>query len=496
MCQSAKEQLLAFFTDADGSWRSGQAMTHKTRLPVAGKHAGLDAIMKFHGLTWAQCNSRLAAYKMSKKLVADFTALDVSEDAIRANVDDEDIEDLLKECQRRLTCSLFIEFHPGMDLLLTACCTKGVVEDDALVSFWEGRLNGLVELHVQHFPRTKNQLNSKRLAFEGQRRITQNTDLHSRFLAEIDRLTLGRSEAGSVGILPEEYRAPAPSHQVLRSFCTNLDDMLYDVWIKCIRESTLAPFVIPRDSSALDTRLHDVVYYIASSCGSKYRKRSRQLDTAGVDYYASWIEFVKKNFIAADIARDLELPTDLVDRRNRRSLMYACPRFFNFVKIVEATFCTNLSLEALALHGGTIVGDLFQRLKETEHIRVLFDECLVGTGCERATDQDEVTQAWDDMFEYTLRYYLRMRGKDFTKTVNDATRVKAAGDSATTRVSVQVAFNLAKEKGEKERKVADSAAAVSGGDEESESDSDEEALDASGLPAISAEYAIPLRLSV
>ena len=93
--------------------------------------------------------------------------------------------------------------------------------------------------------------------------------------------------------------------------------------------------------------------------GSKCIKHLRVLDRA-----ATWLQFTRLNFIDSDIARDLKLPTGLIDRKSRGSLMYPCPQFF-----VE-----NLSVEALVLRGNDIVHAVTTALKEAPHVRAAFDK--------------------------------------------------------------------------------------------------------------------------
>ena len=175
----------------------------------------------------------------------------MSDAQIRAKVEWEAVEIILSETHRRLLCSLYIEFNPQMVALLDVC-----LKVPRLIQFWKERVAGLVTLHLAHFPLSKNRLNSKRLAFEEARRASQNETIHADFVALVASIR-GASSAGSTGHIFQLVSCD----QDLRSLCTNVDDMIHDVWRKNIQDATIPPLCIPEDAKLVDARLYRRLYY-------------------------------------------------------------------------------------------------------------------------------------------------------------------------------------------------------------------------------------------
>jgi hypothetical protein len=169
-----------------------------------------------------------------------------------------------------------------------------------------------------------------------------------------------------------------------------------------------------------------VIYYVA---GWMLYIASMAL-TVARDKRLLFFGFSESQSINEDMAKSMDLPTSLVDRRKHKSSVYCSRDYFEFICFVESVFFANLSLKMMLAY---VDGDIISQIK----ISIL--------GNERAKERFAMLLGVDfDTFQcqqlmvYILERYTNMRGTFFVQYLkgNSGDQIKKLAESRATITKV------------------------------------------------------------
>jgi len=113
--------------------------------------------------------------------------------------------------------------------------------------------------------------------------------------------------------------------------------------------------------------------------------------------------------INASLAKSIDLPIDLVDKRQHGSLMYCTQQCFDFICFAESIYLANLTLEMMmAYNDGTINSVIKSSILSSNLAMEKNDALLSGI----AVDDNQCQQ----LMAYVIDWYANMRGTYFVKT--------------------------------------------------------------------------------
>lgn len=142
------------------------------------------------------------------------------------------------------------------------------------------------------------------------------------------------------------------------------------------------------------------------------------------------------------IAQDL--PVTLVQRRTRGSLLFASKDFFDFVVLVEQAFSSLLTMENILAHGARLVSRAHELIRTNELVGAAFEICMLPVHEDAACKSGIQFIDSTPLLLQLLKTYVRLRGKDFVKTLVDKLKLKqAAAVANTTRSKLAAAASSA-----------------------------------------------------
>jgi hypothetical protein len=144
------------------------------------------------------------------------------------------------------------------------------------------------------------------------------------------------------------------------------------------------------------------------------------------------------------IAQDL--PVTLVQRRHRTrgSLLFASKDFFYFVVLVEQAFSSLLTMENILAHGARLVSRAHELIRTNELVGAAFEICMLPVHEDAACKSGIQFIDSAPLLLQLLKTYVRLRGKDFVKTLVDKLKLKqAAAVANTTRSKLAAAASSA-----------------------------------------------------
>jgi hypothetical protein len=150
--------------------------------------------------------------------------------------------------------------------------------------------------------------------------------------AQIDFDRAGESKLKSfVANFMEEYDGSGlPRAEVSRIGFGHLGRFLHHVmfmvWSHSVCDHNKPPVEFP-DDCLMDKHARPVIYYVA---GWMLYSASKAL-TVARDKRLLFFGFFESQSIAEDMAKSMDLPTSLVDRRKRKSLVYCSRDYFEFI---------------------------------------------------------------------------------------------------------------------------------------------------------------------
>ena len=82
--------------------------------------------------------------------------------------------------------------------------------------------------------------------------------------------------------------------------------------------------------------------------------------TVAVDNRPLFFRFAARHTIDECVAKGMNLPTSLVERRTRRALVYCTWEYFYFICVIESIYLTNLTLKMMMAYND---GDIVTKIK-------------------------------------------------------------------------------------------------------------------------------------
>jgi hypothetical protein len=451
------------------------------RMPMANCNHALDALIEKYALSRAQASRQLRNWKL------DF----FEQSQVSVSVTAEDVEMRIKN-SISISTGDFVR-----ELLETVCAhspnssssSTAVDEQDGRLyrSFLEKKpvcvpiLQELLNSDSEHpcfsllkdvvdkftaragqiFPKTAKSLPNTEIQFTVMRRRDKETFI-SQWCEKCKTLS-------SVNDVSERHRM---------AVFVALEIFLFIKWSKASVEMDRPPIIFPTENG-VSTYALPVVYYTTSWLLSKLFHAK----TVAKHLRRPYQVFGMHHSINKKDAHDAGLPTELVDRREKKSLFRSSIEFFLFVQRIESVFLANLNLKMMLAYSD---GDLCETIQQG----ILRDGPILESFFELCNNVDDMpleNTVRHAILAFVLERYVNMRGRWFIKSMkghckgggqNDAVNKKAA---TRTKVAATIACSKARAKGrdekESEMKEAYSEAAnnvLDKTDDDENSSSDEE----------------------
>ena len=176
-----------------------------------------------------------------------------------------------------------------------------------------------------------------------------------------------------------------------------------------------------------------VIYYVAGWMLYSALKAS----TVAVDNRPLFFRFAARHTIDECVAKRMNLPTSLVERRKRRASVYCTREYFDFICVIESIYLANLTLKImLAYNDGDIVAKIKLGILSHNDMRDRFS-CLLGSD-----NKDDNQQ----LLVYITERYANMRGTYFVKHLkgNSGDQIQKLASCQATRTKVAHAVVYAK----------------------------------------------------
>jgi hypothetical protein len=204
-----------------------------------------------------------------------------------------------------------------------------------------------------------------------------------------------------------------------------LHHVMFMVWSHSVCDHDKPPVKVPNDC-LVGKHAHPVIYYVV---GWTLYSASKAL-TVNRDKRLLFFGFSESQSIDKDVAKSMDLPTSLVDRRKRKSSVYCLHAYFEFICFVESVFLANLLLKMMLAYIG---GDIMSQIK----ISILGNERAM----ERFTEMSGInfdTCQCQQLMAYILERYANMRGTFFVRHLkgNSGDQIKKLAESQATRTKV------------------------------------------------------------
>jgi hypothetical protein len=214
---------------------------------------------------------------------------------------------------------------------------------------------------------------------------------------------------------------------------------------QCFSNAALCALSIPDLTSlpAQSPGVSAVIYYISGFELSALVTRASKNDTHKTLFTA----FSACHTLNMTDAVAQNLPVSLVQSRSRGSLLYASEDFFDFVVLAEKAFSSLLTMENIIAHGARLVSRAHELVMNNELVVEAFENCMLPVLEDAASKSGIQFIDSTPLFVQLLKTYVRMRGKDFVKTLVDRLKLKqAAAVANTTRSKLAAAASAASAK--------------------------------------------------
>ena len=130
------------------------------------------------------------------------------------------------------------------------------------------------------------------------------------------------------------------------------------------------------------------------------------------------IELLQSCCLTPERARELRLPTQLVDKRTRGYLQYSSIRFFTLIQKIESIYSHNLKYENVASYGGQIVPLTEAVVLQSKSVLESLRQCLPNVSELEASDFGSYSGVTRSLLPLLLLKFRKMRAKDFAKVLN------------------------------------------------------------------------------
>jgi hypothetical protein len=168
-----------------------------------------------------------------------------------------------------------------------------------------------------------------------------------------------------------------------------------------------------------------VIYYIAGWMLFSVLKAS----TVAADNRSLFFRFAARHAIDECVAKSMNLPTSLVERRKRRALVYCTREYFDFICVIESIYLANLTLKMMLAYND---GDILAKIK----LGILsHDDTRDRLSCLSGSDNEDDNQ---QLLVYIMVRYASMRGTYFVKHLmgNSGDQIQKLASCQATRTKV------------------------------------------------------------
>jgi hypothetical protein len=251
---------------------------------------------------------------------------------------------LMRICNPDTGCgSNFNNFCTVMSLLLPSTCAYVMLVGNSLEDNRFSLLVSVVEnwIHdmAERFPKTAAGVPNAQLEFERRKGSNMRVFIH-KFMKEYDLSSL--SHPDNISII---------TYGRLGAF---LHLALFVAWsdVICDKEKPQIDFLV---DCLVEKYALPVIYYVAGWMLFSMLKAS----TVAADNRPLFFRFAARHTIDECVAKSMNLPTSLVERRRCRALVYCTREYFDFICVIESIFLANLTLKMmLAYNDGGIVAKI------------------------------------------------------------------------------------------------------------------------------------------
>jgi len=257
--------------------------------------------------------------------------------------------------------------------------------DEACLSLLVGVLNDWIRDMVERFPKTSAGVPTAQLDFER----TKETKM-SAFVADFMK------EYKSTGLPPADI-----SRIKFGWLGAFLHLALFKAWSDVICDNEKPPIHFPVDCLIGKYAL-PVIYYVAGWTLFSASKAS----TVAVDNRPLFFRFSASHTIDECVAKGMNLPASLVERRKHRASVYCTREYFYFICDIESIYLTNLTLKMmLAYDDGDIVAKIKLGILLHNDMRNSFSYL---SGSDNEDDNQQ-------LLVYIMERSVNMRGTNFAK---------------------------------------------------------------------------------
>lgn len=187
-----------------------------------------------------------------------------------------------------------------------------------------------------------------------------------------------------------------------------------------------------------------VLYYISGYLLSALIKSSKRSHCPLFDMFV-----VHNSFKTANEARSDGLDPTLVVLRNQGSLIYSSKEFYKLVCTLEHGFSYLLTMPNVVAFGPAIIAKATEAVSSWSPLQNTLDACLMPIR-EKLSETGFTDIDVDPLLKLLMKAYMRMRGRDFVRTLL-ARLKRSAANTNTTRGGVAAAAVAAGEKAKKIR---------------------------------------------
>ena len=398
---AAKKELFDFFTRS--KW------TRNKKMPKANAMQALDDIINRHGLKREQAARQLRSWKHQQfghALVQIIIGKEQLEEAIYEIISvplEEYVTKFLNDvyegndiagCQDTTNLCRSLQDHVHSSEKRKAIkyihdnpnheCNKILVD---LVRKFTSAM-------ADHFPKTASKLSDAEMEFALSVRSAKNQAV---------KKWMECFDATLFGYLHDKHQF---GHMGLFVF-----DCLYSVWCLSSVEDDRPDIDIP-STNLVGKYSRPIVYYAAGWT----LQRASLARTVAVDDRGKYVQFASRHSIDVARAKAAQLPYEVVELRQKRSLIFCSKKYYEFICVVESTYIQNLTLKMmLAYADGDLVNAIHQALYASEKIRSMFFALNTATAEATEEEQEEEQQSQLEIMKFILDRYVRMRGCWFVK---------------------------------------------------------------------------------
>jgi len=288
--------------------------------------------------------------------------------------------------------------------------------DDACFCLLVGVVENWIRDMAERFPKTSAGVPNAQLDFERAKEMKMRA-----FIADFMK------EYNSTGLPPADISSITFGR--LGAF---LHLALFMAWSDVICDNKKPPIDFPVDCLVGKYAL-PVIYYVAGWTLYSASKASM----VAVDNRPLFFRFAARHTIDECVAKRMNLPTSLVERRKRRASVYCTREYFDFICVIESIYLANLTLKMmLAYNDGDIVAKIKLGILSHNDTRDRFS-CLLGSDNEDDNQQ---------LLVYITERYANMRGTYFVKHLkgNSGDQIQKLASCQATRTKVAHAVVYAK----------------------------------------------------